>query len=225
MRVLVEDPDLVERVDGAQRRAAVRLAAAGLAVPPGAWTPGPRHQRSVGLLVLAGWVVRRARHAWGPVAELFGPGDVITPWRTDCAAGPAPAPICWEVLEAAELAHLDARFLSQLAGFPGVTAALFDRQAGHVESVAVQLAAAASKQLDGGLLLLLGHLADRWGRVTPGGLRVPVPLGHRLLAEMVGARRPSVSVALKRLDGRGELRRLPDGTWLLPSARAELAAA
>ena len=65
------------------------------------------------------------------------------------------------------------------------------------------------------VLALLWHLADRFGRVTREGTHVPLPLSHADLAELVGAQRPSVSVALKRLADAGEVRRAPDNGWLL----------
>jgi CRP/FNR family cyclic AMP-dependent transcriptional regulator len=53
------------------------------------------------------------------------------------------------------------------------------------------------------LALLLWHLAARWGRVEPGGIRLPLPLTHQLLGRLVGAERPSVSHALARLSRAG----------------------
>jgi hypothetical protein len=44
---------------------------------------------------------------------------------------------------------------------------------------------------------------------------VPLTLSHRLLGQMVGARRPTVSAALASLERRGELVRRDDATWLL----------
>ena len=49
------------------------------------------------------------------------------------------------------------------------------------------------------LVLLLWHLAARWGRVEPSGVRLSLPLTHRLLGQLVAAERPSISHALKRL--------------------------
>ena len=45
------------------------------------------------------------------------------------------------------------------------------------------------------ITLLLWHLAGRWGRVEPGGIRLALPLTHRLLGRLVGAERPSVCQA------------------------------
>jgi DNA-binding IclR family transcriptional regulator len=66
------------------------------------------------------------------------------------------------------------------------------------------------------LLVLLWHLADRFGKVTPEGTHVPLPLSHSDLAELVGAARPSVSVALKQLAEDGLVwRHSSDGSWML----------
>jgi len=53
------------------------------------------------------------------------------------------------------------------------------------------------------LVLLLWHFAARWGRVEPAGIRLCLPLTHRLLGHLVAAERPSVSHALKRLEDSG----------------------
>src|SRR5918992_1202379 len=75
------------------------------------------------------------------------------------------------------------------------------------------------------LLALLWCLAERWGRVVPGGVLVTLRLPHRTLAGMVGARRPSVTTALGQLMARGDIERRPDGSWLLrgqpPEPRAQ----
>jgi hypothetical protein len=65
------------------------------------------------------------------------------------------------------------------------------------------------------ILLILWHLADRWGRVSTQGVIVPLPLTHRLLARIDGAHRPSVTGAISRLTERGAIRRRADGSWLL----------
>ena len=42
-------------------------------------------------------------------------------------------------------------------------------------------------------------MASRWGKIEAGGIRLPLPLTHRLLGRLIGAERPSVSHALARL--------------------------
>jgi DNA-binding FadR family transcriptional regulator len=70
-------------------------------------------------------------------------------------------------------------------------------------------------RVDRRLLALFWHLAERWGRVSRDGIAVPLVLSHRLIGELVGARRPTVSTALAELAREGELIRREDGTWLL----------
>jgi DNA-binding GntR family transcriptional regulator len=76
---------------------------------------------------------------------------------------------------------------------------------------------------------LLWYLADRWGRVTPDGVIVPLRLTHETLARLVGAQRPSVTTAIRQLEEEGHLRRTPDRLWLLcgdpPERMARQAAA
>ena len=68
--------------------------------------------------------------------------------------------------------------------------------------------------MDDRLLVLLWAMAERWGRVAPQGVRLPLRLPHRTLATLVGARRPSVTTALSGLAREGLVERTQDG-WLL----------
>jgi CRP/FNR family transcriptional regulator, cyclic AMP receptor protein len=70
-------------------------------------------------------------------------------------------------------------------------------------------------RVDRRLKALFWHLAERWGRVSGDGVIVPRALTHRILGQLVGARRPTVSTALSDLADRGELVRRADGSWLL----------
>jgi CRP-like cAMP-binding protein len=67
---------------------------------------------------------------------------------------------------------------------------------------------------------MLQHIAERAGRVTSDGTLIPIRLTHEALGKLVGARRPTVSLAMKELDAAGRVRRLADGTWLLPAEQA-----
>jgi CRP/FNR family cyclic AMP-dependent transcriptional regulator len=65
------------------------------------------------------------------------------------------------------------------------------------------------------LLALLAYAAVRWGRVTPTGVALDLPATHELLGLLVGARRPTVSLALSTLREPGLLARREDGMCLL----------
>ena len=63
--------------------------------------------------------------------------------------------------------------------------------------------------------MLLWHLAARWGRVRSDGTVLRLRLTHTVLADLVAARRPTVTTALSELTRRGLVR--TDGeTWVLP---------
>jgi len=80
--------------------------------------------------------------------------------------------------------------------------------------IARRLAVAQLPAITDRLLLVFCELAMRWGKVTPDGIRLPVPLTHSTLAALVGARRPSVTTALGILASQGLIERIPGG-WLL----------
>jgi CRP-like cAMP-binding protein len=68
--------------------------------------------------------------------------------------------------------------------------------------------------------LMLWHLADRWGYVSPEGTILPLRLTHEVLADLVAARRPTVSSALSHLVRSGLVRPAAKG-WLLLGPRPE----
>ena len=109
----------------------------------------------------------------------------------------------------------DVTFVQRAAHWPEVLALLYGRAVDRSRRLAALAALARIRRLDVRLLRLFWRLADRWGRVTPDGLVVPLPLTHATLASLVGATRPSVSTALMRLVREGRLSRRDDGTWLV----------
>jgi CRP/FNR family cyclic AMP-dependent transcriptional regulator len=105
----------------------------------------------------------------------------------------------WHVLLPARVAVLDAGFAERIRPWPQIYIALLRRSAKRAYDLDVQRAIACQPRLEARLALLLWHLAARWGRVEPGGIRLSLPLTHRMLGQLVGAERPSVSHALSRL--------------------------
>jgi CRP-like cAMP-binding protein len=94
-------------------------------------------------------------------------------------------------------------------------ACLLDRLTERSERLAITQAICQLTRVDRRLLTLFWHVAERWGRVGTDGVVVPLALTHRMLGLLVGARRPTVSSALRELRERDELVRGPDGSWLL----------
>ena len=208
LRVLEEDPELAAALDGDERPLAEQhLVAAELRVPRGPWEHDHHlgdAAADLGFLVLEGVLLRETeigRHAAG---ELLGPGDVLRPWDYDEGAlTPVTSGSSWRVLEPARLAVLDQRFATLAVRFPTVIAALVGRTLRRSRFQSLLLTAAAMPRLDARLLVVLWHVADRWGRVTPDGTHVGVKLTHEILARLVVAQRPSVSTAIKGLERAG----------------------
>ena len=169
----------------------------------------------VGLLVLDGVLARELVVADHVSAELLGPGDLVRPWQSSSAAGLLPVQAVWSVLSSVTLAVLDRRFAAEAARYPEITAALFDRLGERSLRLATTQAISQLTRVDRRLKALFWHLAERWGRVSGDGVVVPLALTHRILGQLVGARRPTVSTALSELAEREELVRRPDGSWLL----------
>ena len=212
------DPELAADMDVRMRLVARRSATAVVfAAPPGelqlrrwlALTVG-----GPGLLVLTGALVSYARVLDRVVAELIGKGDLLQAVRDADGEEFLACDLSWSVLQPARFAILDARFADQVRRWPQVTHALLRRGELRLNHLAVQRAIAAQPRLEVRLLLVLWHLAARWGRVEPGGLRLPLPLTHVLLGRLVGAERPSVTHALKRLSAAG-LVNGAEGGWRL----------
>jgi CRP-like cAMP-binding protein len=111
------------------------------------------------------------------------------------------------------LLHHD--FATAVAPWPELTGAVMDRIMRRAHALAFHLAVSHLKLVEMRLLVILWYYADRWGRVTPGGVLLPLRMTHSLLARIVGARRPSVSTALGRLQDRGFVERTDNGQWLL----------
>jgi hypothetical protein len=70
----------------------------------------------------------------------------------------------------------------------------------------VTLAIVHQARVDVRLHMLFWHLAARWGRVRADGVALPLRLTHSVLAELVAARRPTVTSALTDLARRGLVR-------------------
>jgi CRP/FNR family transcriptional regulator, cyclic AMP receptor protein len=169
---------------------------------------------TLGLLVLEGVLTRDIVFAGRTTTELLGAGDVLRPWEDDVQFDPLPFGVAWHVHEPTRVAVLDSRFALAAARWPALAGALSRRHVRRARSLAFQLAIAQLPRVDDRLLVLLWALAERWGRVSPQGVRLPLALPHRTLATLVGARRPSVTTALSGLTRDGLVERTEDG-WLL----------
>ena len=217
--MLDADPDLGAGLDGDSFEAARQQAVARLiAIEPGPCELPVGDAGAGGYaLVLEGVLAREVSVGERTSAELLGPGDVLRPWGHDDFPL-LPTEVRWEALSPARLALLDQRFVERIHDWPEIADALLRRSIKRAQALAVQRAISAHKRLDLRIIMLLWHLAERWGHVGPDArVRLHLPLTHRLLGLVVGAERPSVSTTLGRLASAGLLTRDGDD-WTLHGA-------
>jgi CRP-like cAMP-binding protein len=65
------------------------------------------------------------------------------------------------------------------------------------------------------IVALFADLAERFGRMTPDGIVIDLPLTHQVIGDLVASRRPTISIALQTLAADGVVQRLDDGRWHL----------
>lgn len=215
VQLLECDPELGDGLSAEERAAAARaLPAQVVALKKGRWRPGPEPpwEGGLGYLVVRGLVVRRVEVSQGSSVELLGRGDLLRPWQEDASSFCAAS---WEVMDPTTLVALAPGLTRSLVRWPTVASNLVSRGLRRSRALAGAAAIASIVGVEERLLILLWHMAERWGEPSAEGIRVPIRLPHRLLAEMVGARRPSVTSALAELQAAGRLAGAPGGRWVL----------
>ena len=216
VRVLEADPELALRVPPARVFEARRR----LTAPMRAFSVGicevplgePMH---LGYLILDGLVACDVVLAGHVSTELVGEGDVLQlqpPPRDDALIH---THVYWHVLTPVRAAVLDPEFARTLVHWPQVMAAILERANRRLVKMSVHQALLQLSPVETRLLVMFWYLAERWGRVTPSGILLPLGLTHQLLGQLVGCQRASVTTALKAVTRSGLVDRLDDGYWLL----------
>jgi CRP/FNR family cyclic AMP-dependent transcriptional regulator len=209
-------PDLADQLDPERLELARRAVRARvLAVRRGHWDAAADATGAglFGFVIVDGTILRRVAAGHREGAELLGPGDVVQPGRE---AGQ----VSWRAVTDTTLAILDLRVLADAAPLPELSSGLLAAANSRTNTVARQLVVAQWPSVDERLVATLDMLAERWGVMTKDGVVLPDFLTHSVLAPLVGARRPSVTTSLKRLNEAGTVRRRPDGRWILGSGAA-----
>jgi CRP/FNR family transcriptional regulator, cyclic AMP receptor protein len=216
--LLERDPELARALTRAMRPGnglGPPLFAVVVKLKRGPWEPDASEPAvdHLGFLVLEGLVGRRVMvPERGRSLELLGQGDLFRPWQDDSASFSRQA---WAVLEPAALAVLDQSLAARAREMPELLEALTDRALRRSRRLAVSAAIANTVGVEERLLLSLWQLTELWGRKAPGGAVLPFRLSHQALADLVGARRPTVTLALRNLAQRELLRRGESGEWIL----------
>lgn len=197
-----------------------------LAVPTAAFPTGKfdfagvaaRHGDTALLLVLSGALARDVQVLDRTTTQLFGPGDILGTCEPEVDS--VHARVSFHAEQPGRVALLNGRFHAAARVWPGLSALVQQRLATQSRRLAVQAAILALPRVESRVLAILWHLADVFGTVRPEGVLVPVGLTHERLGRLVGAQRPTVTLALRRLSDAGDAVRVPDG-WMLRAGSAD----
>jgi CRP/FNR family cyclic AMP-dependent transcriptional regulator len=212
---------------GEQLASSTHVRSMTMLVREGPWDPAvipPARRTPLGVLVIDGVLARDLSVAGLEATELVGEGDVVDPWTAAPPDGFLPASAHWTVLSGGHILTLDPALMHEAAQRPAILGALYAGAARRAARLALHQAIAQLPRVELRLLALLWHLAGRWGRVGPEGVVVPLPFSHARLGRLVGARRPTVTLALRELGDRGHVSRRADGSWQLGSSTPEMLA-
>lgn len=224
IRLFEAEPDLARYLSAEDRAQAATVRLPALDLPAGQVSIEPILRRSgafAGLLT-QGMLLHSLRLGEHAGLRLVGPGDIIS--RTE-------SPPSMLVLDAdcratvpTRIALLSREFLVAGRRWPWLIAGLHARMAEQTERLTTQLMICQLPRVDDRLLAMMWLLAESWGQVTPSGTVVPIELTHSALGGLIGARRPTVTLALSELTDRGAIIRQADGWLLLEAPHAPEAA-
>lgn len=208
LAVLRADPELVAGLGADQAlEAQSRCAAEQLTIDRKTWVrdAAERPEGRGLVLILDGYALRRITHSGEHGVEFLGPGDIVAVGK------PAESRTMSEVT----VALLDRHFFQQAAAWPEIGLNVAGRIADRAQALTVVLALVHVQRLSDRLHLMLWALAERWGRMTQDGVWLPFSLTQQDLADLVGARRPSVTLAMRALTLNGSVFRVPDSGRLI----------
>lgn len=214
--LLERDAELARAVSAAVRPGNNSTLSAGLLkLKRGPWEPAAREPSPdhLGFLVLDGLLGRRVTvPERGRSLELLGRGDLFRPWQTLAASFER---LSWTVIEPTAIAVLDEQLAARAREVPELLEEFTERALRRSRRLGVSAAIANTVGVEERLLLSLWQLTELWGRKASEGAVLPFRLSHQTLADLVGARRPTVTLALRNLTKRGKLRRSESGQWIL----------
>jgi CRP-like cAMP-binding protein len=217
VRVLEADPELALRVPPAHvSEARQRLVAPMRTLSVGfCEVPAGDEPMHLGYLVLDGVVARDVVLAGHVSTELLGEGDVLQSQVDQRDDALIHVRTYWHMLTPVRIAALDSEFARALVHWPQVTATILERTNRRLLKMAIHQALLQLSPVETRLLVMFWYLAERWGRVTPDGIVLPLALTHQVLGQLVGCQRASVTTALKAVTSSGLVERLGHGSWLL----------
>lgn len=218
------EPELARFIAPAESSAARRATrATEVVLEPGRFNPSTvlAHGRGGFAAVIASGLIAREISIGGRATlQLLGPGDLFSSEPADVETFEVTE--TWAAAVPTHVAILDDRLLLAIRHWPrllrGICAVL--QQGQH--TALLQLGISHIGPVEDRIVGLFAILGDRWGRMTPEGITIAIPLTHTAIGQMIGARRPTVTLGMRSLAQRGHLRRQDDGSWLLDPEIARL---
>ncbi|MGE5617350.1 MAG: Crp/Fnr family transcriptional regulator [Candidatus Woesearchaeota archaeon] len=175
-------------------------------------------EQPFGLLVLDGLLFVELASGRAHIGWLVGGGDLLRPSGMGELALTERSR--WQALSRVRLAVLDRDFGVRAGGVPIVSRALLRRATRTASWLLAKSLIISAPVIEERLLLIFALLGERWGTVTPEGIALKLPLTQANLAALCGARRPSVTTALRSLEREGLLSCRAKGAWLLRRAES-----
>lgn len=170
-------------------------------------------EECLGLLVLDGLIAAKLEVGRARVAWLLGANDLIRPREMGELALTRRSR--WQALTLATVTPVADISWQPPTPNPAIVQQLLTRAANTSHWLLATSLILSAPSIEERLLLLFAHYAERWGKVTPRGVRLDLPLTHELIASLAGAQRPTVTIALRSLTQQGLLTRVSREGWLL----------
>jgi CRP/FNR family cyclic AMP-dependent transcriptional regulator len=168
--------------------------------------------KAFGATVVDGLVMGSLRIGRQSGTHLLGPGDLL---RADSEVWPAwLGDLEFRTAAPVQLGLFGNELLLAVHRWPRIVQGLYASVGDQLHRLTAQLVICQLPRVEDRVLALLWLLAETWGHVTPGGVRLPLTLTHETLGGLIGARRPTVTLALRKLTDEGSLVPQESG-WLL----------
>lgn len=169
-------------------------------------------------IIVEGVVLKQTRYAGRDSLEVLSPGNVLAPPLTANRQIESRATSTYRAHGEASLAVIDERFRAAARRWPELSDLLLDRLARQTHRASMHLAMLHIPRAEDRLIALFSDLGERLGHVTSAGIVIDIDLTHDVIGQLIGSRRPTVTLALERLSATGRLTRLSDGRWQLTTS-------